>query len=377
MNLNSSLLNLTNKVMITETGVLDAYLRCPSQFFYVEGKLLNKKISRKWREIIFRHHRQLSPDELKSRQKEMKDYLVSEHPEVGDMSSQEFFRYMKSYFASEELEKRRKLAEHLEVFSDAVIAIIITIMVLELPLPSTQGGFGRFLAAVVIFLISFIVVANFWMMHHDIYSRVKTGVTEKVVVMDFIFMAELSLIPVLTKWMMVNHSNIPVMLYGGVYMLSTVTLTLISMYLNRSQFRAYPLMAKRYHKFDLLRLAFIIPINIVYIVLAYWFPREIFLFYIILPVFSFVSRLFNDDDTHWIEQQLEKENQSVETSDIANQLVDKISDQVESSLDEALENAIGDKISDQIDEALDEALSDKMDDYLEQKDNPKSFDTEN
>lgn len=312
------------------------------------------------KEWMFRHHRLLTPEELEGRQKELRDYLVEEHPEVAKMSQKEFTSYINRYFASEELRRRKKMAEHLEVFSDAVIAIIITIMVLELPLPSSGAGLGHFLSAVVIFLISFIVIANFWMMHHDIFSRVKHGINEKIVVVDFIFMAELSLIPVLTKWMMVNHSNIPVMLYGVVYMLSTVTLTCLSIYLNREQFKMYPLMSSRQHRLDQWRLLVMIPINLIYITLAYWFPKEIFLLYVILPMISFLSRLFNDDDTQWIEKQVAS---MPNTSTVASHLVDQISDKVELSIDQVLE----DKLSDQLQEVVQDQIASHVEDVVDQK----------
>ncbi|MDH6364860.1 putative membrane protein [Enterococcus sp. PF1-24] len=109
------------------------------------------------------------------------------------------------------------LKKHLEVFNDAVIAIIITVMVLEVPLPNENiASYYTFLQSVLVFLISFFIVANFWYDLHQIYSLLKKA-TRKILIINFIFLFTLSLIPLLTKWIMQNPSSLAVINYGVAY----------------------------------------------------------------------------------------------------------------------------------------------------------------
>jgi len=103
-----------------------------------------------------------------------------------------------------EISKKR-----LESFSDGVIAIIITIMVLNIPLPKAFGfnSILNFLGTVFIYFLSFVVVGYFWNRHHISFSYIKT-VSAKMIWYNLLFLFFLSLIPVLTKWVMENPNNI-------------------------------------------------------------------------------------------------------------------------------------------------------------------------
>ncbi|MCQ9153950.1 TMEM175 family protein [Pediococcus acidilactici] len=66
----------------------------------------------------------------------------------------------------------KKLKERMDAFSDAVIAIIITIMVLELPLPQHDAlsEYLQFGKSIGIFFISFCFVANIWYQHAMLFK---------------------------------------------------------------------------------------------------------------------------------------------------------------------------------------------------------------
>ena len=89
------------------------------------------------------------------------------------------------------------LREHLLTFNDGVIAIIITIMVLSIPAPRSDG--------------------DFWYDAHRIFITFKR-VTKQVVIADF-FLLTLSFIPVMTKWIIIDPSQMALAVYGGVYLL--------------------------------------------------------------------------------------------------------------------------------------------------------------
>ena len=110
-----------------------------------------------------------------------------------------------------------KLADHLTTFNDGVIAIIITIVVLEIEAPVADRAYGNFIEQIGIFLISFFVVANFWYEMHKNFSHFIWKASKWTMICDFCFLASLSLIPVMTKWLMDHLSMLAVVNFGIVY----------------------------------------------------------------------------------------------------------------------------------------------------------------
>ena len=109
----------------------------------------------------------------------------------------------------------------LESFSDGVIAIIITIMVLSIPLPASfaAGDLLGFLLSLFIYLVSFIVVGSFWNVHHRVFHYID-GVTNRLIWYNFSFLFFLSLIPIFTKWV-IEHPGvlIPAIGYDVIFIL--------------------------------------------------------------------------------------------------------------------------------------------------------------
>ena len=109
----------------------------------------------------------------------------------------------------------------LEAFSDGVIAIIITIMVLELKVPHATDLAGlRPLAPVFLsYVLSFVYVGIYWNNHHHTFHVVER-VTGGVLWANLHLLFWLSLIPFVTGWMGENHfAPLPVALYGVVLLM--------------------------------------------------------------------------------------------------------------------------------------------------------------
>lgn len=89
----------------------------------------------------------------------------------------------------------------LEAFSDGVIAVIITIMVLELKVPAMDGmaGVRAALPAVFLYLLSFLQVGIYWVNHHYLIDEVET-VGHGTLWANLIFLFCLSLFPFATDW---------------------------------------------------------------------------------------------------------------------------------------------------------------------------------
>ncbi|MBO4252158.1 MAG: DUF1211 domain-containing protein [Clostridia bacterium] len=89
----------------------------------------------------------------------------------------------------------------LEAFSDGVLAIVITIMVLELSLPAGDGlkDFADILPLLLTYLLSFFFVAIYWVNHHLIFNVLgKTNL--KIIWVNIIWLFVISLIPFTTAW---------------------------------------------------------------------------------------------------------------------------------------------------------------------------------
>ena len=106
----------------------------------------------------------------------------------------------------------------LEAFSDGVMAIIITIMVLEIKVPhGEQWATLRPLVSIFLsYILSFIYVAIYWNNHHHMLHTCKK-VTGPILWANLHLLFWLSLIPFSTGWMGENHfAQIPTALYGVV-----------------------------------------------------------------------------------------------------------------------------------------------------------------
>lgn len=109
------------------------------------------------------------------------------------------------------MEKDRLLA-----FSDGVIAIIITIMVLELKVPhgADWADLGKLLPVFSSYVLSFIYVAIYWNNHHHMMHTV-SRVNGTMLWANMHLLFWLSLIPFATGWMGENHfAPLPVAIYG-------------------------------------------------------------------------------------------------------------------------------------------------------------------
>jgi uncharacterized membrane protein len=104
----------------------------------------------------------------------------------------------------------------LEAFSDGVIAIIITIMVLELKAPHSTDwhAIKAVLPSFLSYVLSFTLVAIYWGNHHHLFHTV-THVNTKIIWANTHLLFWLSLIPFATSWVGDNFSAVPVAVYAG------------------------------------------------------------------------------------------------------------------------------------------------------------------
>jgi uncharacterized membrane protein len=125
----------------------------------------------------------------------------------------------------------------LDAFSDAVFAVIITIMVLEIKVPhgDTVEDLLRLFPAFFSYALSFIYVGIYWNNHHHLL-HICTTVTGAVLWANLHLLFWLSLLPFATGWMGENHfSTLPILLYGVALLMAGVAYYLLEQTIIRAQ----------------------------------------------------------------------------------------------------------------------------------------------
>ena len=117
----------------------------------------------------------------------------------------------------------------LEAFTDGVIAILITILVLELRAPhgADLAALAPLAPAVLSYILSFIYIAIYWNNHHHLMHAVR-HVDGRILWANVHLLFWLSLVPFATAWMGDNHfAPLPVAMYGGVLFMAAISFTIL------------------------------------------------------------------------------------------------------------------------------------------------------
>jgi len=119
--------------------------------------------------------------------------------------------------------------QRIEAFSDGVVAIVITIMVLGIRLPDGTGwaDVKGLLKDIFVFLASFAVVGMFWDRHRKMFDYIDR-VSDRLVWRNLLFLLVLALIPIFTRWVMLHpEKTVPVLGYGVVFLVANLASTFL------------------------------------------------------------------------------------------------------------------------------------------------------
>jgi len=119
----------------------------------------------------------------------------------------------------------------LEAFSDGVLAVIITVMVLEMKVPQglTLDALGPVLPVFLVYVLSFINVGIYWNNHHHMLHAVER-IDGRVMWANLHLLFWLSLLPFTTGWMGENHfAALPTAVYGVVLLMAGFAYTLLQL----------------------------------------------------------------------------------------------------------------------------------------------------
>ncbi|MGA9361951.1 MAG: TMEM175 family protein [Mycobacterium sp.] len=121
---------------------------------------------------------------------------------------------------------RQTSPDRAELFSDAVFAVIITILVLKLnpPHPDTFGALLPLWPTGLSYVISYLFIAIVWVNHHHLFGYAKEA-TPRLIWSNFAHLFSVSLIPFTTEWIADSRleAAAPVALYALVFVLVNIT----------------------------------------------------------------------------------------------------------------------------------------------------------
>jgi uncharacterized membrane protein len=118
----------------------------------------------------------------------------------------------------------------LEAFSDGVLAVIITIMVLELKVPHAPelSALAPMLPVLLSYVLSFVFIGIYWNNHHHMLQAVQK-INGSALWANLHLLFWLSIVPFVTDWMGENHmAAAPVALYGAVLFMAGLAYTILA-----------------------------------------------------------------------------------------------------------------------------------------------------
>lgn len=117
----------------------------------------------------------------------------------------------------------------LETFSDGVIAVVITIIVLELRVPggADVASLGSLVPGFLAYALSFMGLGIYWNNHHHLLRSVKS-LTPHIMWGNLILLFWLTLLPLSTQWLGIYFNQpLPVAMYGFILLLASITYGLL------------------------------------------------------------------------------------------------------------------------------------------------------
>jgi uncharacterized membrane protein len=206
---------------------------------------------------------------------------------------------------NEHLEENRKFQlERVSLFSDAVIAIAITLLIIELHLPEPESGTTsefwnnmlHILPQFIGFLVSFLLIGLYWTIHHKIFEFVK-AFDIKLLWLNIFFLLAIVIMPFSTKIAFEHFTlpNYPWIFYCLNHIFTGICIVRMWIYLDKNPEKTVGLENKRFLKYKKWRsigtiLVFVLSILMAFINAVY----AMFCPFLILVSIFIVKRRFKD-----------------------------------------------------------------------------------
>lgn len=194
------------------------------------------------------------------------------------------------------------MKERVLLFSDAIIAIILTIIVLELPIDYLSDGTIKFpdlLRSIGIYFISFCFVANLWFQTAYAFNRVEK-IKNNILVVYLMLLFLLSLIPAATRLLIEDTTRQTIVIYGVLSLIVILIMRrLILALTNQATIKIddKKVIIKTANRRDMFTFFY----RVLLVLFSYFFIYPALILYLILPIFSFLQNIVDREEEQLIE----------------------------------------------------------------------------
>lgn len=193
------------------------------------------------------------------------------------------------------------MKERVVVFGDAIIAIILTIIVLELPIQTAANGvvdMYSLFRAVGIYFISFCFVANLWFQTGYAFNKIDQ-VKNKDLVVYLLLLFFLSLVPSATRLLIEDTTKQTLLIYGVLTLIVTFVMRRLIVALTGQSLKDAEQRKRRMNELnrqDLLSIGF----RIVVLIFGLFYVRPALIIYLILPIMAFLQNIIDREEDNLI-----------------------------------------------------------------------------
>lgn len=192
------------------------------------------------------------------------------------------------------------MKERVVVFGDAIIAIILTIIVLELPIQTAANGTVDIVVlfrAIGIYFISFCFVANLWFQTGYAFNKIEQ-VKNRDLVIYLLLLFFLSLVPSATRLLIEDTTKQTLLIYGVLTLIVTVVMRCLIAALTKQVLddNQRELRIKLLNKQDGLSVIF----RVVVLIFGLFFIRPTLIIYLVLPIMAFLQNMVEREENDLI-----------------------------------------------------------------------------
>ena len=193
------------------------------------------------------------------------------------------------------------MKERVVVFGDAIIAIILTIIVLELPIQTAANGvvdLYSLFRAVGIYFISFCFVANLWFQTGYAFNKIDQ-VKNKELVIYLLLLFFLSLVPSATRLLIEDTTKQTLLIYGVLTLIVTGIMRRLIVALTAQAFKEEKQRKRRINELnrqDLLAIGF----RVLVLIFGLFYVRPALIIYLILPILAFLQNIIDREEDNLV-----------------------------------------------------------------------------
>lgn len=194
------------------------------------------------------------------------------------------------------------MKERVVFFSDAIIAIILTIMVLELPIKYAANGalnYPSLFRAIGIYFISFCFVANVWFQTAYAFNAIDK-VKNKTLVIYMLQLFSLSLVPSATRLLIEDTTQETLLIYGVLTLAVTFMVRRMVVSLTKQAIQEPSLQKRRVDELNRQDMFSLIA-RLVLLGVGWYFVEPVLIIYLILPILAFLQNIADREEDNFVE----------------------------------------------------------------------------